>query len=980
MGLSTGPVFASENARMWKKMKPRDRALLVVLGSLYAAGFVLFCYEHARGHLQPQYVQVQAAPSPDGYPVIPESATQMGRLAPGLEPGDVLVEMSGTSLRGASVWRSLVIAAAAPDAGRRVPTTLIRDGERMHVVVEPHWAGGWLTVLLPLTFGLAGVLAFVGAAGAAHARAFFFACLAFGAHMMQFDSPSPTISALGLASFVGGGILLGPLSIRALQQIPSDHAPLSRWSRVWPWIFLVSGVAYPSAIIGFPFPATIGLPISMIGNIGLGVTAILIIVRNYAVASAAGRRQVRWIALGVCVGLAPTIGLSLIVLVEPSAFVFQPLLNLAFLAFPICFIIAIVGYGAFDLDRIVAASLAFAAAIAVVVLVALGVAKPAAEQLAPWLDRAPEVVHAGLLVALAFGVLPVAHRLQPRFFAAFFPARARLQSKLDGVLARMATCESEASLAEALQEGLDEAMQPAWLRAVAETSTGTLRPVFDARTPGTDAIDEQDLRALLETNAPTRLERRGAPLQRRRALDPDVRDRLDRVGAAIAVPIHVPDLPAWIVLLGRKENGDVFPPHELAQLGRVAGRVAVELMRIRAADLAIENRAEREIHIARSKFLAATSHDLRQPLHSFGLHLGALSADTLTPKGRMLVGQLERSLDELQQQFESVLQVSKLDGGVVEPKIGPLALGPMLDSLRASLEPVAASRGLTLEAPATDAWVESDPLLLGRMVRNLAENALRYTTEGGVRIELVERGAVGRIEVRDTGPGIAAEEREAIFAEFTRGRSREAAGDAAPEGLGLGLSIVDRLARLLGHEVGLESSVGEGSVFWIDVPLAEAAWPADHRDATTPTVPSELTGAAVWVVDDEASILDGLEALLSSWQCDVFTAESGAAALARLEATAHAPDVVIVDDQLGLESGTDVVDAFTDEIEARDGAVLPAFVFVTGNTDTARLSELSATGFTVLNKPVPIMRLRAALAHALRTREGIDSLSSPVRA
>ena len=954
---------------MWKKMKPLDRALLVVLAGLYAAGFALFFYEHVRGHQHPQYLQVHGAPSPDAYPVVTETANQAGRLAPGLEPGDVLIEMSGTSLKGASAWRTLVVAASAPDADGVVPTVLERDGERMRVLVEPHAAWGWLTWLIPLTFGIAGVLAFVGAAGAEHARAFTFACFAFGAHMMLFDSPSPFVSALGLATFVGGGVLVGPLSLRALQRIPAEHAPISRWSRIWPWIFLVSGVSYSSAILGFPFDAKIGMPISMAGNVGVAATGIFIIVRNYRRADPAGRRQVRWIALGVCVGIGPTLIMSLVVLADPSAFPLFLLANVSFLAIPVCFIVAIVGYGAFDLDRIVAATLAFAAALAVGLLVALGVAEPAARALAALVGTSEDAAEAGLLVALAFGVLPAARRLQPRLFASFFPARARLQSELDAVLAGFADCDSEHALAQALEQGLVELMGPSWQLAVAETDHDGLRVVFDTRAGDAPLPSEPDLRRLLAARAPVRIERRGAPLQRRRRLEASTHDRLEAAGVAVAVPVHIPDLPSWAILLGRKETGDVFPANELELLGRIAGRVSLELMRIRAADLAVQNRAEREIHVARSKFLAATSHDLRQPLHSFGLHLGALSTDDLTPRGRMLVGQLERSLGELQQQFESVLQVSKLDAGVVEPKVGPFALGPMIESLRASLEPVAASRGLTLEAPATGAWVESDPLLLGRIVRNLAENALRYTTEGGVRIDVERRGERVRIEVRDTGPGIAPGDRDAIFSEFSRGAARESSGDAAPTGLGLGLSIVERLARLLEHEVGLESTPGSGSAFWVEVPLADA--PRERAGTSAPTapiVPSELAGATIWVVDDEATVLEGLEALLQAWGCETVTAKSGGEALSKLEAAPRPPDVVIVDDQLGNESGTDVVDAFIDELGARDDWAPPEFLFVTGNTDANRLAELSATGCTVLNKPVPVMRLRAALAHALAAR------------
>ncbi len=954
---------------MWKRMKPGDRALLVVLGGLYLIAFSLFFYEQTRGHLHPQWLQVHAAASPDDYPVVTEEVMQMGRLAAGLEPGDALVELSGVSLRGAGAWHTLVTAATAPDADGLVPTTLIRDGERLEVTVEPITMWGWFGWLLPLSFGVAGILAFIGSGGAGHARSFFFACLAFGSHLMLFDSPSYVVSALGLATFITGGVLVGPLALLALQRIPAEHEPLSTWSRTWPWIFLVSGVAYPSAIIGFPFDAKFGIPVSMLGNVAVAALGISIIVRNYRRAGPAGRRQVRWIALGVCVGLLPTIFMSILVLIEPNAFGAFVVANLSFMAIPICFIIAIVGYGAFDFDRIVATALGFAAAVAVGVAIALGIAGPASHTVAGLLDVSDDAAHAGLLVALAFGVLPVTRALQPRFFAYFFPARTRARDERDRVLADLARCESEDELAIALRTGLSSLLGPSWQLAVVRDIDGELTTLFDTRPPGVTHLDATDLAALFAATAPTRIEQRGTLARSDGWLDDAARERLESAGASVALPIHVPDQPTWLVVLGVKTNDDVVPPSEMALLAEIAGRTALALMRIRAADLAVQNRAERQIHVERSKFLAATSHDLRQPLHSFGLHLGALSGEDLSPKARHLVGQLDRSLDELQQQFESVLQVSKLDAGVVEPNVGRLALGPMLDSLAASLTPVAASRGLELGTTPTALWVESDPLLLGRIVRNLAENALRYTTEGGVRIEVGRLDGRVRIEVHDTGPGIAPEELDSIFAEFSRGRSRgstsEGAENEVPEGLGLGLSIVDRLARLLAHPIGLDSTPGEGSVFWIEVPLADAPDEAVAAPSAAPIVPSELAGASIWVVDDEASVLDGLEALLQSWGCEVVTAKGGAEALAKLETTTAPPDVVVMDDQLGSESGTDVVDAFTDELEARAAGALPEFVFVTGNTDPKRLAELAETGHAVLSKPVPVMRLRAALAHAV---------------
>jgi signal transduction histidine kinase len=226
-------------------------------------------------------------------------------------------------------------------------------------------------------------------------------------------------------------------------------------------------------------------------------------------------------------------------------------------------------------------------------------------------------------------------------------------------------------------------------------------------------------------------------------------------------------------------------------------------------------RAER----AKARFLAAASHDLRQPLQGMFLFLETVSGAVEGERGLKALGHLKQSLDGLKSLLDSLLDLSRLENGRLQPQVADFPFAELATSLDAAYGPVAAGKGLgwRMSPACATAWVRSDPTLLGRMLRNLIENALRYTSEGEVRLECRAEGRVLRIEVQDTGVGIPAGQLEQIWEEFHQvgGAERDSA-----QGLGLGLAIVRRLAKLLGHEVQVRSEAGRGSVFSIDVPLA----------------------------------------------------------------------------------------------------------------------------------------------------------------
>ena len=382
----------------------------------------------------------------------------------------------------------------------------------------------------------------------------------------------------------------------------------------------------------------------------------------------------------------------------------------------------------------------------------------------------------------------------------------------------------------------------------------------------------------------------------------------------------------------------------------------------RNAALLQELREQKEVadraNAAKSKFLAAASHDLRQPIHALMLFVAALRQEVLAPAQRQLVNRMDASIQAMESLFNALLDISKLDAGVVTPRLEAFALTSLLAKLDNDYAPVAQAKGLRFRVRASSAWVLSDPTLLERMLRNLVENAVHYTQRGGIVVGVRRRGAAVAIEVWDTGPGIPADRQADIFQEFYQldnpERDRE-------KGLGLGLAIVDRLSRLVQHPVKLASRSGRGSRFTIELPyvvpesLALASPVGDEASAQA------LVGGFVVVIDDEAAIRDGLEILLGSWGCHVLTAASGAEAARKLGQAERYPDLILSDYRLrDGETGVDAIRRIIDSLARPVPAVL-----ITGDTAPDRLREAQASGYRLLHKPVATEKLRAILIAAL---------------
>lgn len=360
----------------------------------------------------------------------------------------------------------------------------------------------------------------------------------------------------------------------------------------------------------------------------------------------------------------------------------------------------------------------------------------------------------------------------------------------------------------------------------------------------------------------------------------------------------------------------------------------------------------------KSHFLVSASHDLRQPLHALNLLVAQLRSETDPEERGRLVARVNAAVSSMNELFEALLDMSKLDAGVLEPKVSEFPIEPLLARMTATFWDIAGEKGLRVRVVPSGAWVRSDPILLERILLNLVSNAVRYTTRGGVVVGCRRRAGRLRIDVCDSGAGVPEKERRRIFGEFVQlGASKP----GRRGGLGFGLSIVDRLGRLLDHPIEVNSHLGRGSRFSITVPLATAPSAAAEAPLPLATVADPACGKRVIVIDDDALALDGMKGILKSWGCDVMTAESADAALASLTARGFKPDLIISDFRLAdSKTGIEAIEGLRREL----GPEIPAFL-ISGDTAPERLHDARKHGIHLLHKPVPPMRLRAMLNRLL---------------
>ena len=368
----------------------------------------------------------------------------------------------------------------------------------------------------------------------------------------------------------------------------------------------------------------------------------------------------------------------------------------------------------------------------------------------------------------------------------------------------------------------------------------------------------------------------------------------------------------------------------------------------------------------KSRFLGAASHDLRQPMHALGLFAASLEKSLGDSPLQPTVGNMLRAIDALEQSCSAMLDLSKLDAGVIEPNMQAFPIRDLFRRLHMHCAGQAEELGLALRFKAGGKIVTSDPQLLERVLGNLIHNSIRYTTKGGIVVVARSRANQISLEVWDTGIGIAEEELPKVFEEFYQvGNS----GRDRARGLGMGLAIVKRLVVLMGHDLEVKSRPGRGTVFRILIAATQFA-DMDNMVLGAETVPGliELNRTAL-VIDDEESIRIGMRDLLQAWGFEVLLAGGIAQACAEVRRHASVIDIVISD--LRLAGGEDGLDA-VDRVRAVYGGPLPA-VLITGDTSAEEVKRIHDSGHRVLFKPVRPRDLHLLLRGCRLTTMGSDS-------
>ena len=372
---------------------------------------------------------------------------------------------------------------------------------------------------------------------------------------------------------------------------------------------------------------------------------------------------------------------------------------------------------------------------------------------------------------------------------------------------------------------------------------------------------------------------------------------------------------------------------------------------------AAQRKAE-QASLAKSQFFAAASHDLRQPLQALGLFAASLRETKREPEDARRVDQILSSVDALDSLFEELLDISKLDAGYVMPAASHFPAQALFERLKNTYAPLASKTGLALHLDDAGAVLNTDSVLLERVLGNLISNALRYTSAGSVHVRCEPKGERIAIAVSDTGPGIPRDEHERVFDEFYQLGNPER---DRRKGLGLGLATVKRIGQLLGCRVTLDSQPGLGSVFAIEVPRGDSTQIASAPVAPSAADVDALRGKVIAVVDDERDVREGLAELLAMWRCKPVAAASARELLEQLELSGVRPDALIADYRLREhESGAGAIAA----LRARYGAALPALI-MSGDTTPEIFQVAREQRLPLLSKPVRAARLRAALQHLL---------------
>jgi Signal transduction histidine kinase len=365
---------------------------------------------------------------------------------------------------------------------------------------------------------------------------------------------------------------------------------------------------------------------------------------------------------------------------------------------------------------------------------------------------------------------------------------------------------------------------------------------------------------------------------------------------------------------------------------------------------------------SKSKFLAAASHDLRQPLHALTLYASVLSDNLKAKENKKLISQICSSIEALQTLFNALLDISRLEAGTLIPDVKSFYLHPMLQRIVADYQGDAVSKGISLSLVGQDVVCKTDPTLLEQVIRNYLSNAMRYTKAGEIRIQVVTTAESIEITVADTGIGIPQDQLESIFAEFYQLKNPER---DRSKGLGLGLAIVKRISSLLDMPILVQSELNKGSSFSVSVPVGDDI---EHMEPVNQlsnwSLPDHASRPNIVIIDDDLDVRNSTEAVFSSWGCRVFSGSTPQETIEQLKKAGELPSAIVADYR--LRNGRTGIGAI-DLIKAQFDSDLPALI-MTGDTSPDHLRLIQNSGIPIANKPVAPSKLRAFLLNVQKQK------------
>ncbi|MEZ4331488.1 MAG: hybrid sensor histidine kinase/response regulator [Myxococcota bacterium] len=929
------------------RLDRRDGWLLAVTIPL----FVLSIGLHARENLRTGLAQlpVFAEWRPGDHPRVGGFRLETDSSGSGLALGDRLIRIAEHDLRGVGYIGFQAIGLAHTTPGHPTELEIERDGVRRVLPLEsrPHPAPWSRVPTLLLTAGVA-LLLLLRAPNRADARRFYVCFMTYAIAQAHFyGGPEWQTWAAQIAWSIGSVLMIFFL----MEWVRNFPPELPSPQRLGPGVSFAAAGLYAvfvraNYLLAWPLPIAWVPPVSFASHGLATVLALGILTWNYRRAPDVGRRRLRWILLGTSIGSLPVIFASLAPTLLPDWQGFRAAFAIGFVSSLIWMVgalLAVIRDKAFDIDRLIGTTAAVTVAIGVGGAGLVVGAPMLSDFLAETYGIEATTTRLGLGVFVGAAIIVATHRLRPRIDRLLFPEQIQQRAALQRLAAALRDAHGLDALLDATTAGTADLLDAEAGVRYAQVEGGFVRRT--ARAVAWPAVLEGELPAA------STVDRRGIPAAVREL-------------AAIVCPVSPggPSSMAALLCFGARRSGEPYTDRDLQLLDEIATICEREWLRI------LRYAAEAEV-AARTNRLAEASHDLRQPLHAVALLAETLRGRLSDPEVRSLVERIGDSTHELDEMLSLLLDRSSLDAGGIEPKIEPVRWERLRETLERDFEGPAAESGTRLRFVRSSVVLRTDRLLMLRILRNLVSNALRHAQGASivVGVRRVEMGRRARIEVRDDGPGIAEADQDAVFRSFVQLPGSRRRG----RGLGLGLSIVDDLARLLGAEVTLRSKEGVGSCFAIEVDRttapAEHGTPVDALGQTladsprvTPVDESAATRSRVLVLDDDEAVRASTADLVGGWGRDVRVADTLDAALA-LVGDGWWPLVVLSDHH--LESGITGLEAVAvlRRKAAEAGAPRPFAVYLMAEKSAAELAIVEGTGDHALRKPVRPARLRSLL-------------------